>query len=153
MKILVGAALIAAQVAATAQPALAAEIQSQAQIQAGAFGGLRLRVPFGGGPRESRAGIGLALAPTMHSLNERGEARMRIGEGMELGFSRGREAPVVAIAGRPLGDYRLRAAQAEEEEEGGNTTRDILLIGAGLITLAAIAGAIWFVDAVNDSSE
>ena len=152
MRILIGAALIAAQTAVIAQPALAAEMQDQANFRAGAFGGLSLRVPFGGRPSERGARIGLALSPTMHSLNERGEVRMRIGQGIEFGLREGRDAPQLSLAGRTLAEHRLRAAQEDEEEEG-NTTRDVLLIGAGLITLAAVAGGIWFINAINESSE
>jgi hypothetical protein len=157
MRIFIGAALVAAQTAMIAQPAFAAEMQDQANFRAGAFGGLSLRVPFGGTPSERGARIGLALSPTMHSLNERGEARMRIGQGIELGLREGRDEPQLSLAGMTLADHRLRAAQEGEEEEGeeeeGNTTRDVLLIGAGLITLAAVAGGIWFVNAINESSE
>ena len=154
MRIFIGAALLAAQTATIAQPAFAAEMQDQANFRAGAFGGLSLRVPFGGTPSERGARIGLALSPTMHSLNERGEARMRIGQGFELGLRQGRDAPQLSLAGMTLADHRLRARQeGEEEEEESNTTRDVLLIGAGLITLAAVAGGIWFVNAINESSE
>lgn len=153
MRILIGAALVAAQTVVIAQPAFAIEMQQEAQIRTGAFGGLSLRVPFGGTPSERGARIGLALSPTMHSLNERGEARMRIGQGIELGLREGRDEPQLSLAGMTLADHRLRAAQDGEEEEEGNTTRDVLLIGAGLITLAAVAGGIWFINAINESSE
>lgn len=152
MRILIGAALVAAQTVVIAQPAFAAEMQQEAQIRTGAFGGLSLRVPFGGTPSERGARIGLALSPTMHSLNERGEARMRIGQGIEIGLREGRDQPQLSLAGMTLADHRLRAAQDGEEEEG-NTTRDVLLVGAGLITLAAVAGAIWFVNAAYENSE
>jgi len=152
MRILIGAALVAAQTVVIAQPAFAAGMQQEAQIRTGAFGGLSLRVPFGGTPSERGARIGLALSPTMHSLNERGEARMRIGQGIEFGLREGRDEPQLSLAGMTLADHRPRAAQDGEEEEG-NTTRDVLLIGAGLITLAAVAGGIWFINAINESSE
>lgn len=152
MRILIGAALVAAQTVVIAQSAFAAETQQEAQIRTGAFGGLSLRVPFGGTPSERGARIGLAISPTMHSLNERGEARMRIGQGIEFGLRQGRDEPQLSLAGMTLADHRLRAAQDGEEEEG-NTTRDVLLIGAGLITLAAVAGAIWFVNAAYENSE
>jgi len=153
MKILVCAALVAAQTVAAAQPAFAAGIPHEATAATGTFGGVRLRVPFGGDAAERAPRLGLAVAPTVHNMNDRGEVRMRIGEGLEFGFSQGRPAPALSLAGRRIGDYRLAAAQEDGEEHHGHGTRDALLIVGGVIVLAAIAGGIWFVDALNDSSE
>ena len=148
MKIIVSAALVAAQVAAAAQPAFAAEIQREATAATGTFGGLRLRVPLDG----SRAGraprIGLAFAPTVHSMDERGEARMRIGEGLEFGFSDGRPAPALSIAG-----HRLGATQGSDDRDGGGIdTAEGILIGAGVIVLGLAAFTIWAADKQDDSS-
>lgn len=87
MKIIVSTALIAAQTAIVAQPAFAAEIQREATVATGTFAGLRLRVPMGGSRAERTPRVGLALAPTVHGLSEDGAARLRIGEGLEFGFS------------------------------------------------------------------
>lgn len=154
MKILVCAALVAAQSVAAVQPAFAADIPHEATAATGTFGGVRLRVPFGGNEAERAPRLGLAVAPTVHNMNDRGEVRMRIGEGLEFGFSQNRPAPALSLAGRRLGDYRLGAAQDDDQSEHrDHTTRDVLLIVGGVVVLATIAGAIWFVDALNASSE
>jgi len=153
MKIIASFALVAAQLMAVAQPAFAAEIQGAAPVQAGAFGGVRLRIPLGGDARAQSPRLGLALTPTMHQLNDRGEARIRIGEGVEYGFVGRRPAPALSVAGRPIGDYRLRAAQDGDRNDDRLDTGEILLIAGGVVVLVLAAGAIWFVDAINDSSE
>ena len=52
----------------------------------GAFGGLRVRVPLGGDPRERQVRAGLAIAPTVQGGTIGGERRQRIGEGIEFGY-------------------------------------------------------------------
>lgn len=148
MKIIVSAALVAAQLGAAAQPAFAAEIQREATAATGTFGGLRLRVPLDGSRAERAPRLGLAFAPTVHSMDERGEARMRIGEGVEFGFNGRRPVPALSIAG-----YGLGAAQESGDRDGGGIdTAEGILIGAGVIVLGLIAFTIWAVDEQNDSS-
>lgn len=149
MKILVSAALVTSQVAVAAQPAFAAEIQREAAAATGTFGGLRLRVPLDGSRAGGAPSLGLAFAPTVHSMNESGEARMRIGEGLEFGISGRRQTLALSIAGR-----RLSAAQDNGENrqdgEGGIDTGEALLIGAGVVVLVLAAGTIWFVNEMNE---
>ena len=149
MKILVSAALVAAQVAIAAQPAFAADVQREATAATGTFGGLRLRVPLDGGRNERAPSLGLAFAPTVHSMNESGEARIQIGEGLEFGISGRRQTLALSIAGRRLG----AAQEGEDREEGGIDTGEGILIGAGVIVLALAAGTIWFVNEMNESSD
>ena len=152
MKLFVSAALLATQTAAIAQPAFAAEIQREATTATGMFGGLRLRLPLGGSRAERAPRIGLTLAPTVHSVNERGTARMRIGEGVEFGFSDRRQAPALSLAGRRLGAAQ-EGDNRQDREHGRRNSGDTILIVGGVLLLAAAAGTIWFVTALNDSSE
>lgn len=152
MKLFVSAALIGAQTVAVAQPAFAADIQREATAATGTFAGLRLRMPMGGSRAERAPRLGLTFAPTVHSLNESGEARMRIGEGLEFGFSGRHQTPAFLVAGRRLG-----AAQDNEEGEqrdrGGINTGEAILIAGGVIVLGVLAGTIWFVNEINESSD
>lgn len=148
MKIIVSAALIAAQLGAAAQPAFAAEIQREATAATGAFGGLRLRLPLDGHRNRRAPQLGLAFAPTVHTLGEDGGVRMRLGEGVEFGFAGQRRAPALSIAGRRLG-----AAQTGGDDEGGVDTGEAILIGAGVVVLVLAAGTIWFVNEMNESSD
>lgn len=153
MKYLVSAVLVAAQLAATAQPAFAAEVRREATAATGTFGGLRLRMPLGGTRAERAPHLGLAFAPTLHSMGESGEAHMRIGEGLELGLSERRPTLGLSIAGRRLGAAQGENSDENEDDDGGIDTGEALLIAGGVLVLAAGAGLIWLVDAMNDASE
>jgi hypothetical protein len=144
MKIIVSAALVVAQLAAVAQPAFAAEIERETSAAAtGTFGGLRLRVPLDGRRNERAPRLGLAFAPTVHAMGEDGVARMRIGEGLEFGFSGRRAAPALSVAGRRLG-----AAQ----DGGGIDTAEGILIGAGVVALLIVGSVVWLVSEQNDDN-
>ena len=95
MKMMTMAALVAAQLLAAAQPALAADLEPIAEQRPGAFGGLRVRLPLGGERRDRQLRAGLALAPTLHSRFASGESRLRIGEGAGIRHSRARAASAV----------------------------------------------------------
>jgi len=151
MKIIVSAALIAAQLAAVAQPAFAAEIQREATAATGAFGGLRLRLPLDGHRNRRTPQLGLAFAPTVHAISEDGAARMRLGEGLEFGISGRGTAPALSIAGRRLG--AAQDGQNGENDESGIDTGEAILIGAGVLVLVLGAGTIWFVNELNESSD
>lgn len=154
MKILVAAALVASQFAAIAQPALAAEIQREATAATGTFAGLRLRMPMGGSRAGQTPRLGLAVAPTVHSMNESGEARIRVGEGLELGFT-GRQPLRLTLAGQDLS--RLGAAQQDGEDEnhhGGPSTLGWIAIGVGVAAVIVVgAAAICFSDSDCVGSE
>ena len=155
MNKLVIAALLAGQWS-TAAPAAAAEFDRHAAPQMGAFGGLRVRLPLDGDVQQRQLRAGLALAPTVHSLAINGEARMRMGEGLEVGIT-GRQPVRVMLAGQDV--RRLGAAQQTEDEEeergGGPSTLGWIAIGAGaLILVTAVAGFIVVDDILDcDSGE
>ena len=145
MKRLTMAALVAAQLMATAQPALAAELSDSRTQQMGAFGGVRLRVPLDGRVGERQVRAGLALAPTLHSRDLRGNSQIRMGEGLELGFN-GNDRVRLSLAGTPVS----RIAQGPAGPQGpraGVSTIGWVAIGVGV---AAVAAATWFVIAIND---
>jgi hypothetical protein len=137
MKKLMIAALIGAQLAA-AQPALAVESDGSAERRMGMFGGLRVRLSFGGNAGAERLRAGLAFAPAMHSRLANGESRLRIGEGLELGF-RGREPVRFSLAGQ---DLRRLSAQGNERAERRRGVPTGALIAGGIV-LVAVAGVTW----------
>lgn len=148
MRILVSAALVAAQVATAAQPAFAAEIQRETTVATGTFGGLRLRVPLDGGRNERAPRLGLAFAPAVHAMGEDGAARLRIGEGLEFGFSGRHRTLALSVAGR-----RLAAVQDNEDErEDDGTdldTGEAILIGVGAIILVGAAGFLYLISNIE----
>jgi hypothetical protein len=151
MKKLTIGALLAAQVLTAAEPAFAADFATGQEIRGGAFGGLTLRVPLGGTPRQHRIRAGLTLAPTLSSRANDGEVRTRIGEGLEFGYRSGRPLSF-SIAGRDLQRGRLGAAQGDDDHHG-LSTGEILLIAGGVIVVTAGVVAVVFIDAINDNSE
>ena len=143
MKKLLIAALVATQALGTAAPAFAERYAPVRETEAGAFGGVRVRIPFGGNQREPvRAGI--AFAPTSRTDYQDGRIRTRFGEGVEFGFRTGRPISM-SIAGRDLSSFRLNAAQGEQEEQrrrrGGPSTIGWIAIGVG-VSLAIFVAAV-----------
>ena len=140
-KILIAA--LSAQLAAS--PALAAdpigERAASAQ-ESGAFVGARMRVAFGG-EESGRLRAGLVAAPTLRSQAADGRVSTRFGEGLELGLRQDRPL-TLSLAGRPL-----TGPESERPRAGVST---IGWIAIGTVVVAA-AGVIWFVDAMNRSSE
>jgi len=139
MKNLTIAALVAAQIPASAQPALAADLASHQEIQGGAFGGVRLRVPLGGRARDNRVRAGLAFAPTVSSRGQDGAVRTRIGEGLELGIT-GREPVRLSLAGMPVS----RLAQGGSGPDGGRlgiSTLGWIAIGVGAAIVIVVGAA------------
>jgi hypothetical protein len=144
MKKLLMAALVSGQILTSATPAFAQGYAPVREMDTGAFGGLRVRVPFGGNQREPvRAGI--AFAPTTRTDFQDGRVRTRFGEGVEFGYRSNRPLSL-SIAGRDLSSFRLNAAQGEQEQRrrrrGGPSTVGWIAIGVGvslLIFVAAVA--------------
>jgi len=140
MRIVIAAALIAAQFAATA-PANAAELvdgREKAQTRIGAFAGARLRLPLGR-RQESRARVGLALAPISQSRAIDGRGTLRYGEGFEYGFA-GREAASLRVAG-----YRVGPGGALSDARGqrlGVSTIGAAAIVGGVIVVGLVATAL-----------
>lgn len=142
MKKLVIAALLAGQLTTAARPALAADLTEARGQQAGAFAGLRLRVPFGGNAEDRRLRAGFALAPTLHRETAGGETQLHIGEGLEFGVV-GREPVQFSIAGTPVS----RLAQGGTGPNGerlGVSTLGWVAIGVGAFLVVA-AGATYLV--------
>lgn len=145
MKKLLIAALVSGQVLTSAAPAFAQSYAPVRDMETGAFGGVRVRIPFGGNQREP-VRAGLAFAPTTRTDFQDGRVRTRFGEGVEFGFRTNRPLSL-SIAGRDLSSFRLNAAQGEQEQQqrrrrGGPSTVGWIAIGVGvslLIFVAAVA--------------
>ena len=144
MKKLLVAALVAGQIPGGSAAAFAQGYAPVRETETGAFGGVRLRIPFGGNAREPvRAGI--AFAPATRTDYQDGRIRTRFGEGVEFGYRTGRPISM-SIAGRDLSSFRLNAAQGEQEQQrrrrGGPSTVGWIAIGVGVslvIFVAAVA--------------
>lgn len=132
MKKLTIAALLAGQVLAAAQPAMAADFAEAREQRAGAFAGLRLRMPLDG-PQRRHVRAGFALAPTLGIREMNGETRTRIGEGLEFGYRTNRPLSF-SIAGQDLDRRRFGAAQDDE----GNDT--LPRIGLAVLVVGALVG-------------
>ena len=141
MKKLTMAALVAAQLAAAAQPALAAELNDGRTQQMGAFGGVRLRVALDGRVGERRIRAGLALAPTMHSRDLNGNVRMRMGEGVELGLN-GDDRVRLSLGGTPVSRI-VHGPAGPDGRRVGVSTLGWVAIGAGVV-LVAVGGFYWW---------
>jgi hypothetical protein len=135
MKKLIIGALLVAQLQLAAQPAFATQQESVGDQRTGAFGGLRVRLPFGGVATDRRLRAGLALAPMLQDRFASGETRLRIGEGMEFGI-RGREPLRLSIGGR---DVRQLAAQGNGR--GGGVPTGLWIAGGLVLVTVALVGA------------
>lgn len=147
MRRIVVTAIVAAQFAAA--PAAAADLIDDRRIvaqQAGSFSGVRVRIALGGGEREGRVRAGLVMAPTLRSEAADRRGSLRFGEGVELGFAQDRP-PALSIAGRPLTGEEARRTSGPR---AGVSTLAWVAIGTGIVL---VAGALLFVDAMNDASE
>jgi len=148
MRLLIGAALVAAQVAAGASTAQAADLHREAgttSSRMGAFAGARLSLPLGPGKaRKMRAGV--SVAPMMQGQRPDGSVRTRFGEGLEFGVS-GDEK--VGLTFAPL----ARIAEAKAEKKGrklGISTLGWAAIGSVVVIVGGLA---ILVDHINDQSE
>jgi hypothetical protein len=136
MKRLMIIALVGAQLTIAAQPALAAELADRPEQEIGMFGGVRVRVPLDGNARQRPIRAGLALAPTVHSRGDSGEARMRMGEGLELGVA-DREPVRLTLAGTPVS----RLAQGPAGPDGrraGVSDLGWVAISLGVVALVVV---------------
>lgn len=147
MKKLTLTALVAGQLMATAQPAVAAELTEHGTQRAGTFAGLRLSVPLDRAADQQRVRAGLTVAPTMHSRTPTGESRLRIGEGLELGVV-GAEPPRLMIAGTPMS----RLAQGPVGPDGrrvGVSTGGWIAIGVGTVVAVLGVGYLVFAEMMD----
>lgn len=148
MKEFVMGALLAAQLQVAAQPAFAAELEPVSDQRMGSFGGLRLRVAFGGEATDRRLRAGLTFAPLLQDRFASGETRLRIAEGVEFGV-RGREPMRLSIAGRDLGRFNLQEGQ-RDDNGGGISTGVWIAGGLVLLTVVVVGGAYIALDNAND---
>ena len=151
MKKLLIAALVAGQGLGTAAPAFAQSYSPARETETGTFGGIRVRLPFGGVAREP-VRAGLAFAPTARTDYQDGRVRTRIGEGLEFGVV-GRSPMQFSLAGTPVN----RLAQGRTGPEGqrlGVSTVGWIAIGVGAAALIVVsAAAICFSDSDCVGSE
>ena len=131
-KVMIGA-LLAGQLVATAQPALAAELTEPRGREMGAFAGLRVRMPLDADGQQRRLRAGLTLAPAMHSRSSSGETRLRIGEGLELGLV-GDEPARLSIGGTPVSQLGQGPIGPDGRRLNASAGRWVA-IGAGVVVV------------------
>lgn len=136
MKKLLASALLAGQVLGGGASAFAQAYSPVRETETGTFGGLRVRIPFGGGAREPiRAG--LAFAPTTRTDHQDGRVRTRIGEGLEFGMV-GREPLQFSLAGTPVNRLVQGGTGPDGRRLGVSTIGWIAIgVGASLVILVA----------------
>ena len=144
MKKLAIAALIAAQISGSAA---AAELDGRGAFldnQRGAFAGVRLTARLGAEQPDLRAA--LALAPTVHS--RRGaDARMAMGEGLELGISPGAK-PEFRLAGQRLDKMSLLGEELPDDRANMSTLAKVVIV-AGVVV---VVGFVAFAHVVSEAS-
>jgi hypothetical protein len=127
------AAMIAACTAA-AQPCLAADLPGESGTiggRIGAFAGVRLATPLGGGERPRlRARLQIAPSFAMRNAQSGAFAGTRAPAGLELGLARG-GAPALAIGGRP--------APALGRQLGLHGSTPYIVVGGVLLLVGVLA--------------
>ncbi|HET9429174.1 MAG TPA: hypothetical protein VFO69_12525 [Allosphingosinicella sp.] len=145
MRKLTIAGVLAAELLAAAQPAVAADLVSAQAHDAGLFAGVRVRLSLDGETRSQRIRAGVALAPTLRSRSATGEVRTRFGEGLEFGV-RGREPLQLSIAGTPASQL-VQGKPGPSGDRAGVSTLGWVAIGVGaLVAVVLVAGAICLSD-------
>ncbi|MET1109953.1 MAG: hypothetical protein ABWX67_00355 [Allosphingosinicella sp.] len=138
MKKMLIAALAAGQISSIAAPASAQGYAPARETETGTFGGLRLRIPFGGPARE-QVRAGLTFAPTTRTDHQDGRVRTRIGEGLEFGIN-GRGPVQFSLAGTPVN----RLTQGRTGPDGqrmGISTLGWIAIGVGATAIIVVSAA------------
>jgi hypothetical protein len=141
MKKLLIAALVAGQIAT---PAVAQNYSPVRDAEIGTFGGLRVRIPFGGSAREP-VSAGLAFAPISRTEHLDGRVRTRIGEGLEFGFN-GRGPAQFSLARTPINQFVRGHAGPEGRRQGISTLGWIAIGVGGTIVILFAAAAICLSD-------
>jgi hypothetical protein len=140
MKKLLIAALVAGQILGSAAPAFAQTYSPVRETETGTFGGLRVRIPFGGAAREP-VRAGLAFAPTTRTDHQDGRVRTRIGEGLEFGMV-GRQPLQFSLAGTPVNRLVQGRTGPDGRKLGVSTIGWIAIgVGASLVILVAATAA------------
>lgn len=136
MKNLTIAALVAAQLALSAQPVLGAELNREGGTmpnQVGAFAGARLRVPLGGGRERPQAG--LAMTST---LRNGATGELRFARGAELGVSGKDSGLQLSLAGTPVSKL-AQGGLGPAGRRQGVSTLGWVAIGVGAVALVLVA--------------
>lgn len=143
MKKLLVTALVAGQVIGCALPAMAQNSGVSRDLETGVFGGVRLRVPFGGTHQE-RASANLTFAPAMRAEYSDGRARTHIGEGLEFGIN-DRGTAQFSLAGTPV--HRLVPGRAGPGgHRMGVSTLGWVAIGAGTVVVLVGGFYVWLIE-------
>ena len=136
MKKFLIAALISGQFLGAAAPAFAQSFAPLRETETGTFGGVRVRIPFGGAAREPMR-AGLTFAPTTRADYQDGRVRTRIGEGLEFGVV-GREPLQFSLAGTPVNRLVQGRSGPDGRRMGVSTIGWIAIgVGASLVILVA----------------
>ena len=128
--------MVAAQLLAAAQPALAAELVDDriaVAQQRGAFAGARVRVPLGTGTG-AKARAGLTLVPVVQKEYRNGAVRTQYGEGLELGVS-GNEKLELSLAGKRVSQL-TEGKPGPDGSKAGISTIGWVAIGVGVVLVA-----------------
>jgi hypothetical protein len=148
MKKLLMAVLVAGQTSGAAAPAFGQSYAPVRETGAGTFGGLRVRIPFGGGAREPvRAGF--AFAPTTRTDYQDGRVRTRIGEGLEFGIN-GRGPMQFSLAGTPV-DRLTQGRAGPDGQRSGISTLGWVAIGVGATVVVVLGAAALAADHILDN--
>ena len=135
------AALAAAQIVATTQPAFAADLGERVTVaqRQGAFAGARLRIPLSGS-RAGKAQAGLTIAPLLQGRQADGSIRTRFGEGVELRLT-GEKGPQMAFGGRSLAQL-TEGRTGPDGRKAGVSTIGWIAIGVGVAAIIVVAAGV-----------
>ena len=140
--------LIAALLASQTAPAVAAGFAPARDIEAGAFAGMRLRVPLDGAEPQRRIRAGLTVAPAIQTRDLQGDRRTVVGEGLELGMVGG-EPVSLSIAGTPVSRL-VAGGDTPHGRRAGVSTVGWVAIGVGTVLVVGLAaGYLWLDDALE----
>ncbi|TMJ18720.1 MAG: hypothetical protein E6G92_02435 [Alphaproteobacteria bacterium] len=153
MKRSIAAGLVPALLLSAAQPAVAADFAEARDVQAGAFAGVRLRLPLGGDRGRRGVQAGLAVAPAVLSTTMDGRSRRGIAEGIELGL-RDREPVALRLAGTRIDRLGVApASQAPGGRRAGVSTLGWIGIGVGTIVVAVAIGTAILAHEISENDE
>ncbi len=141
MRQYLAAALVTAQIATAAQPAMAADLGERGTVaqRQGAFAGARLRIPLNGS-RAGKAQAGLTVAPIVQGRQADGSIRTRFGEGVELRLT-GETGPQMAFGGRSLAQL-TEGRTGPDGRKLGVSTIGWIAIGVGVAAVIVVAAGV-----------
>jgi len=141
-------ALIAGQIGAMAQPALAAESDRRnafADSERGAFAGVRLKLQLGGAAGTT-ARAALTLTPTVHSRFG-ARSSSSLAEGLELGISPGSK-PELTLAGQRLDRISLLGERPGGERADMSDLAKVAIV----VGVVVVVGGLAFAHVVSEAS-